>query len=503
MCSDATSRRSKSASLNAEPPRLSRHSMAANTPPRRNSGSTSAERNSGTGSRSVGRGSSGSMRSERSCSMAQPARPSPRSSRRSAGGRPGPSSGNSNATRRRPPRRTTQMRTDSQLTSRRTWRVALRSNSLKLLVAACDPSADAVPSAEMVRSMTSSWTRDSVPGAVGSLMRTCNLARAFAPAPARPHDARTRVSTAKNAVNLPRPGADNPGDTLPSKNSRTAESRMAKEHKRLGDVLLDEKLITPQQLADAVSEQRRTGQLLGVTLTRMGSISEDVLLKYLQQQLGLPLIDLNDVVIDEPVLALVKEDMAKKYSAMPVEIEGRSTLVVAMADPLNAAALEDLRFHAGMFIKPVLARTAQIQEAVERYYHIDNSVNEVIQNIIHSEDDLEISTVREEEQNATAIDDLIKEAEGRPIVRLTNWLLHRAIEERASDVHIEPQDRDLIVRFRIDGLLQEIQRLPKWTQGAVVSRIKVLSNLDIAEKRQPQDGRLVLDIANRRVDMRV
>jgi type IV pilus assembly protein PilB len=278
---------------------------------------------------------------------------------------------------------------------------------------------------------------------------------------------------------------------------------MAKEHKRLGDVLLDEKLITPQQLADAVAEQRRSGQLLGVTLIRMGVITEDVLLNHLKEQLGLPLVDLNDVVIDEPVLALVKEDMAKKYSAMPVEIEGRSTLVVAMADPLNVAALEDLRFHAGMFIKPVLARSAQIQEAVERYYHIDSSVNEVIKNIIHSEEDLDIATVRDEEQNATAIDDLIKEAEGRPIVRLTNWLLHRAIEERASDVHIEPQDRDLIVRFRIDGLLQEIQRLPKWTQGAVVSRIKVLSNLDIAEKRQPQDGRLMLDISGRRVDMRV
>jgi len=277
---------------------------------------------------------------------------------------------------------------------------------------------------------------------------------------------------------------------------------MAKEHKRLGDVLLDEKLITPQQLSDAVAEQRRTGQLLGATLIRLGAITEEVMLKHLQQQLGLPLLDLNDVVIDEAVLALVKEDVAKKYVAMPVEVESRSTLVVAMADPLNVAALEDLRFHAGMFIKPVLARTLQIHESIERYYHIDNSMNEVIQNIIHSEDELVVATIEDEEQVA-AIDDLLKEAEGRPIVRLTNWLLHRALEERASDVHIEPQDRDLVVRFRIDGLLQEIQRLPKWTQGAIVSRIKVLSNLDIAEKRMPQDGRLMVEIRGQRVDMRV
>ena len=277
---------------------------------------------------------------------------------------------------------------------------------------------------------------------------------------------------------------------------------MAKEHKRLGDVLLDEKLITPQQLSDAVAEQRRTGQLLGATLIRLGSITEEIMLKHLQLQLGLPLVDLNDVVIDEAVLSLIKEDVAKKYVAMPVEIESRSTLVVAMADPLNVAALEDLRFHAGMFIKPVLARTLQIHESIERYYHIDNSMNEVIQNIIHSEDELVVATIEDEEQVA-AIDDLIKEAEGRPIVRLTNWLLHRALEERASDVHIEPQDKDLVVRFRIDGLLQEIQRLPKWTQGAIVSRIKVLSNLDIAEKRQPQDGRLMVEIRGQRVDMRV
>jgi type IV pilus assembly protein PilB len=173
-----------------------------------------------------------------------------------------------------------------------------------------------------------------------------------------------------------------------------------------------------------------------------------------------------------------------------------------MADPLNVAALEDLRFHSGMFIKPVLALPSAILEAIERYYHIDSSMSEVISNIISSEDELIVSTITEEEK-AQAIDDLIKESEGRPIVRLTNWLLHRAIEERASDVHIEPQDKDLVVRLRVDGLLQEAQRLPKWTQSAIVSRIKVLSNLDIAEKRQPQDGRLMVEMRGRRVDMRV
>ncbi|HYM81410.1 MAG TPA: ATPase, T2SS/T4P/T4SS family [Candidatus Limnocylindria bacterium] len=277
---------------------------------------------------------------------------------------------------------------------------------------------------------------------------------------------------------------------------------MPKEHKRLGELLIENQVITTQDLTDAIAEQRKSGELLGATLVRMGLVTEGVLMKHLQAQLGLTLVDLNDVVADEQAVALIKEELARKYLALPIEIEGRSTLVVAMADPMNIAALEDLRFHSGMFIKPVLALPSAITEAIERYYHIDTSMNEVINNIIRTEEDVEVSAVNEQD-NAQAIDDLMKEAEGRPIVRLANWLLNRAVEDRASDIHIEPQDGDLIVRFRVDGLLHEVQRLPKWTQGAIVSRIKVLSNLDIAEKRQPQDGRLVADVKGRRVDMRV
>jgi type IV pilus assembly protein PilB len=277
---------------------------------------------------------------------------------------------------------------------------------------------------------------------------------------------------------------------------------MPKPHKRLGDMLIEANVITPQDLEDAIAEQRKSGELLGGTLVRLGIITESTLMKTLQEQLGLPLVDLNQESADEQALALIKEDLARKYMALPVRIEGRSTMVLAMADPLNVAALEDLRFHSGMFIQPVLAMPSAILESIERYYHIDRSMNEVIHNIISAEDDVEVAAVREDER-AQAIDELIREAEGRPIVRLTNWLLHRASEERASDIHIEPQDKHLLVRFRVDGLLHEIQKLPKWTQGAVVSRIKVLANLDIAEKRQPQDGRLMVEIRGRRVDMRV
>ncbi len=277
---------------------------------------------------------------------------------------------------------------------------------------------------------------------------------------------------------------------------------MPTAHKRLGELLVEANAITPQDLADAVAEQRKSGELLGATLIRMGVLSESALMKVLQSQLGMPLLDLDQESADEQALALIKEEIARKYTALPIRMDGRTSVVVAMADPLNVAALEDLRFHSGMFIKPVLALPSAIAEAIDRYYHIDRSMNEVISHIVSAEDDLDISAIHEDE-HTQAIDELIKEAEGRPIVRLTNWLFHRAVEERASDLHLEPMDKYLTVRFRIDGLLHEVQKLPKWTQGAIVSRIKVLSNLDIAEKRQPQDGRLMMDIRGRRVDMRV
>ncbi|HEY2954912.1 MAG TPA: ATPase, T2SS/T4P/T4SS family [Candidatus Eisenbacteria bacterium] len=277
---------------------------------------------------------------------------------------------------------------------------------------------------------------------------------------------------------------------------------MARDHKRLGDLLLEKKLITAEKLAEGVAEQKKSGQLLGATLIKMGALAEDALLALLQEQLSLPLVDLREVSVDEQVLAAIKEELAKKYLALPIEIEGRSTLVVAMADPLNVAALEDLRFHSGLFIKPVLASGSQISEAIERFYHMDRSMGELIKKIIaKDEEEVAVAKVLGDEEGEEQ--GLVQDGEGRPIIRLTNWLLSRACEERASDVHIEPQDHELLVRFRVDGLLREAQKLPKWTQGAIVSRIKVLSNLDIAEKRAPQDGRLKLQIGDRRVDMRV
>ena len=212
----------------------------------------------------------------------------------------------------------------------------------------------------------------------------------------------------------------------------------SQQHRRLGELLVEAKLLTPEQVERAIADQKKNGQMLGATLIRMGLIQESDLLALLQRQLGLPLVDLDTVTADEQAIAKVKEEMARKHVALPLEIEGRKTLVVAMADPMNVAALEDLRFHSGMFIRPVLGSSTQILEAIERYYHLDTSVNEVVKSIIDAESDVEVNAVAESEERQ-ALDELMAEAEGRPIVRLANWLLHRAVEEGASDIHIEPQ----------------------------------------------------------------
>jgi type IV pilus assembly protein PilB len=269
---------------------------------------------------------------------------------------------------------------------------------------------------------------------------------------------------------------------------------MTNEHRRLGDLLIGENVITPQDLTDAIEEQRRTGELLGATLVRMGLVTETQLAKALQIQLGLPLIDLDQVPADEHALALVTEELARKYAALPLEIEDRRTLRVAMADPLHVAALEDLRFHSGMFIRPVLALPSAIQESIERYYHLDSSVA----TLLH-----EIPADPRSGDGPAIAETVLREGEGRPIVRLAGWLLHRAVEERATDVHVEPQDREVVVRLRVDGLLHVLQRMPKWVHSGLVTRLKTLANLDHAVRHRPQDGRLAIEHGDRHVDMRI
>ncbi len=282
---------------------------------------------------------------------------------------------------------------------------------------------------------------------------------------------------------------------------------MAKEHRKIGDILVSAGLISPEQLTEALATQKKTGALLGEILVGEGVVSEHSICEALHSQLGLPVVNLEDIEVDDRALALVREDLAKRYHALPLRLEGQvpgraTELVVAMSDPLNSEATDDLRFHSGYFIKPVLAPASEIAEAITRYYHLDSSMGEVLETIVSEDEEITVKNI-DENAGPEAIDELIKESSGRPIVRLVNWILTKAVNERASDIHLEPQDQDIILRYRVDGLLREVERLPKWANGPVVSRIKVLSNLDIAEKRAPQDGRFKVEIAQRPIELRV
>ncbi len=270
------------------------------------------------------------------------------------------------------------------------------------------------------------------------------------------------------------------------------------KRKKLGEYLLEAGLVTDQQLKEALRRQRQTKEPLGHILSRSGMVSEADVCRVLHEQLGLPIVDLQSIAIDDGVIRLIKEELAKKYTAIPIEVENRSSLRVAMADPLNAAALEDLRFQSGYFVRPVLAPPTEIVEAISKYYHIDASVVEILENIIKNDPVAEVREIVEPEPDES-LDELMKISAGPPIVRLANWLITRAVEMRSSDIHIEPQEKGVGVRIRVDGLLQDMERLPKWTQGALISRIKILSALDIAEKRMPQDGRFRVEIDGRPV----
>jgi type IV pilus assembly protein PilB len=272
--------------------------------------------------------------------------------------------------------------------------------------------------------------------------------------------------------------------------------------KKLGEYLTEAGLINEHQLKEALRRQRQTKEPLGQILARSGMVSEVDICRVLHQQLGLPLVDFAAVAIEEGVIALIREDLAKKYTAIPIELEGRSTIRVAMADPLNQSAIDDIRFQSGYFVRPALAPPSAIVEAISKYYHIDASVVEILENIIKDDPVSEVREVVEAQPDAS-LEELMKLSAGPPIVRLANWVITRAVEMRASDIHIEPHEKGVGVRIRVDGLLQDLERLPKWTQGALTSRVKILASLDIAEKRLPQDGRFRVEMEGRRIDLRV
>ena len=268
---------------------------------------------------------------------------------------------------------------------------------------------------------------------------------------------------------------------------------------RLGELLVREKLISLQQLRKAQDEQKKSGQNLGYTLAKLGYISDGEITNFLSSQYRLPAINLDEYEIDSDVVKLVAREVCEKHKIIPVSRSGQS-LIVAMSDPTNLNAMDDIKFLTGYNVEPVVASETAIQAAVDRYYNAGPSYEEVMADLQLDDDDIDFKA-DEDEINALELERASADA---PVVRLVNVFLLNAIRKGASDIHLEPYEKRLRVRYRIDGVLHEEMTPPLKLKSALVSRLKIMSQLDIAERRLPQDGRIKLKLGKgREMDFRV
>src|SRR5437016_3077365 len=260
---------------------------------------------------------------------------------------------------------------------------------------------------------------------------------------------------------------------------------------RLGDLLVREKIITSDQLEKALKAQRDAGPnaRLGSVLVTLGFVSDEEVTNFLSRQYGVPAINLQYFEIDSSVVKLIPEETAKRYQILPLSRVGAS-LTIAMVDPTNVFAMDDIKFMTGFNIEPVVASESAIMDAIEKAYshpHAEENADELLA-AMGEEPDVELQA----EQDDLDLASLEKSADEAPIVKLENLILTDAVKRGASDIHIEPYEKEYRVRFRIDGVLQHIMSPPMKLKDAITSRIKIMAKMDISEKRLPQDGRIML-----------
>jgi len=267
---------------------------------------------------------------------------------------------------------------------------------------------------------------------------------------------------------------------------------------RIGDLLIREGLITKEQLDKALQEQKANGTRVGYNLVKLGFVQETEITKMLARQYRMPAVDLARFEVDPKIVKLIPGDVALKHVVLPLKREGR-TLTVAMADPTNLGIIDDLKFITRYDIFPVIAGEYTLRTALDKYYEqTDQQLDKLIEEIgEESEEELEVLKDEEEEQQPTMV------ADDAPVVKLINAILTDAVKRGASDIHIEPFEFEIRVRYRIDGALMEVMKPPLKLKAALTSRIKIMSSLNIAERRVPQDGRIKLKMGKRVIDYRV
>jgi type IV pilus assembly protein PilB len=276
---------------------------------------------------------------------------------------------------------------------------------------------------------------------------------------------------------------------------------------KLGELLVKENLITPQQLQEALQYQKQHGGKLGYNLVKLGFVKDEEITQLLSRQYGVPSINLARFEIDPSVIKLVPAETAQKYQIIPLSRAG-ANLTIAMVDPTNVFAMDDIKFMTGYNVEPVVASETAIMESIEKYYGSVHSlqIKEEMDKLVETDefgDDVEVL----EEGDEIDLQELEKSSEEAPVVKLCNLILTDALRRGASDIHIEPYEREFRVRFRIDGVLYVVMNPPMKLRDAMISRIKIMAKLDISEKRLPQDGRIKIRMNNqgkmRELDYRV
>jgi type IV pilus assembly protein PilB len=265
------------------------------------------------------------------------------------------------------------------------------------------------------------------------------------------------------------------------------EDNMMAPRKRIGDLLVEAGLISEEQLQNALRQQKELKMRLGDVLITQNYITEQQLIEVLEFQLGIPHVILYRQKIDQKVINLIPKRLAEQHSVLPIRVDGNK-LVIAMADPLDYFAIDELRMSTGLRIEPTIASKDELLRAIKRYYGLQDSVDAIMQNIQTKEAEVERSPQDEDDS---------------PVVKTVNQVITQAVQIGASDIHIDPQEDSLRIRYRVDGVMRTEQSLPPHMQNVIVARIKIMANLNVAERRLPQDGRVEMDIEFRKVDIRI
>ena len=258
--------------------------------------------------------------------------------------------------------------------------------------------------------------------------------------------------------------------------------------------LVEEKLVSQETLDKANKQKKDTGGSLTSALVKLGAITEDDLTKFVSELYNVPVINLSSIEVDRTVIRLIPSDVASKFQVIPVERAGRK-LTVAMVNPSNIFAIDDIKFLTGLDVQPLIASETEIRKAIDRYYDQADSLAKVMKSM---EEEVEIVEDQPEEESGA-----VEDADQAPVVKLVNSLIADAVRKRASDIHVEPYEKYLRVRFRIDGVLYEMMAPPFRMKASITSRLKIMAELDIAERRVPQDGRIRLRTLGKTIDLRV